>query len=466
MKYEVKPYIKDGEVMIPVLATSKAVGAKVETDQKNQTVWVNLGMMHAELPIGKSEFYIHRDADFTGIPQTVKLNTPIKSVKGQVFISGKMFLESLGMTVSWDSKKGVLSVTAEKSSDTDLTKPITYTEITKKDISGIKNVYKWYKKYYKSSGIHYIKYDDVMYVLVGAGSKPTGGYTVGINKIAFDTQTKAYVYAYVKRPTPDMMVTQVVSYPNMLIKIEGYSKLKRMDGEVPEIIIDTVPTEVKYEEITLDDIKDNDILKNWYAENNQKKGISYIRDGKYMYALIGAGEKPTGGYSVKIDNAFYSTFDTVTVNARVTPPGDNVRVMMVITYPSVLIRIESDNIKTVIGEVLDTQTSGGKEKWITLDSATVAKMELYSLDQVKIRDITGTQKEDIMKAFNEAVLDQNPYIEMIAGNILKVTTTDGYVLTFTSYGSDTNVIVNFAKDTDNRTFHLIAPVIAKLLLAK
>jgi hypothetical protein len=71
-----------------------------------------------------------------------------------------------------------------------------------------------------------------------------------------------------------------------------------------------------------------------------------------------------------------------------------------------------------------------------------------------------------MKAFNEATLDPNPYIEMIAGNVLKITTNDGYVLTFTSYGSKTNVIVNFEKDGDNRTFHLVAPVIAETLLRK
>jgi hypothetical protein len=219
-------------------------------------------------------------------------------------------------------------------------------------------------------------------------------------------------------------------------------------------------------EISFDDIKGNDILAKWYNENNQKQGISYIRDGKYMYALIGAGEKPTGGYTISIDNVFYSTADTVTINAKVTPPGDNVRVMMVITYPSTLIRMESDTIKTVVGDVLDNTKTPGKEKWITMDSDTVTKMELYTLDQVKIRDITGTEQDSIMKSFNEATLDPNPYIEMIAGSILKVTNNDGYLLTFTSYGSETNVIVSFAKDGDTRTFHLVAPVIAKTLLNK
>jgi hypothetical protein len=55
---------------------------------------------------------------------------------------------------------------------------------------------------------------------------------------------------------------------------------------------------------------------------------------------------------------------------------------------------------------------------------------------------------------------------MITGNLLKVTLNDGYVVSFTSYGSQTNVIANLAKDGDSRTFHLVAPEIAKLLLQK
>jgi hypothetical protein len=457
VKYDVSPYLANGEVMIPVKETAEAFGGEVEWDKKNKTAWINLDMMHIELIVGKSEFYIHRDADFSGIPETVKLKTPIKSIRGSVFVPGKKVFESMGMKVSWDSKKRVLSI----SEDNTISKDITYTEISKEDISNLKYVYSWYNKNYKKAGIHYIKQDGFMYVLASAGSKPTGGYTIGISRISYKSSSKALVSAYFKAPSPDMMVTQIETFPHVLIKIEGHKKLSSISGEVQEIITDTLPTKVPYEEITFDNIKDNSILMNWYNENNQKQGISYIRDGKYIYALIGAGERPTGGFTINIDDVFYSTYDTVTINARVTPPGDNVRVMMVITYPTTLIRIKSDTIKTIVGEVIDT-----KIKWVTMDLNTVTKMELFSLDQVKLRDLTGNEKDEIMKSFNEATIDQNSYIEMIAGNILKVTTNDGYLITFTSYGSETNVIANFEKDGAIRTFHLIAPVIAKTLLQK
>jgi len=142
IKYEVAPYLKNGEVMIPVKQTSEALGATVKWDKKNKTVWVNLGMMHIELPVGKSEFYIHRDADFSGIPQTVKLKTPLKSVKGSVVVPGKKFFESIGMTVIWNSKKSVLSITG----DNTIAKDISYTEISAEDISNIKDVNNWYNE--------------------------------------------------------------------------------------------------------------------------------------------------------------------------------------------------------------------------------------------------------------------------------------------------------------------------------
>lgn len=461
VKYDVPPYLANGEVMVPVRQTAEALGAEVKWDKKNQTAWIHLNMMHIELIVGKSELYIHRDADFTGIPQTVKLNTPIKSIRGRIFVPGKKVFESMGFSVSWDSKKRVLSITGDDS----ISKNITYTVISKEDISHKKEISSWYNKNYKKAGIHFIKQGGTMYVLAGAGSKPTGGYTMGINSITYETSSKAFVSAYINAPSSDMMVTQVITYPHVLIKIVSQKNLSSLHGEIKETTSEPLPSKVAYEEVDPELIKDNRLLLNWYNENNQKKGISFIKDSKYIYALIGAGERPTGGFTISIDNIFYSTYDTVTINAKVTPPGDNVRVMMVITYPSILIRIESSTINAIIGEVIDTKDST-KEKWVTMDSSTVTKMELYNLDQVKLRDLTGKEKDEIMKSFNEATIDQNAYIEMITGNILKVTMNDGYILTFTSYGSETNVIVNFEKDKEVRSFHLVAPSIAKLLLQK
>jgi hypothetical protein len=454
VKYDVSPYLSNGEVMVPVEETAEALDGKVEWDKKNNTAWIHLTMTHVELIVGKSEFYIHRDADFSGIPQTVKLSTRIKYSKGSVLVPAKTVFESLGMTVTWDSKTKILAITGDNSDHKD----ISYTELSKDNISNMKEVSAWYQRNYTKAGIHSMRYKGIMYVLASAGSKPTGGYSVGISSLTYETSTKAFLSAYLTPPSPNMMVTQVETFPHILIKIEGQKKLRSVKGEIKDNTPTPSPTNVPYEEITFDQLNNNRTLMNWYFENDQKPGITYIKDGAYIYALIGAGERPTGGYTIRIDKIYYSTSDTVIIDAKVAPPGDNVRVMMVISYPSMLIRIKSETIKSIIGDVYDTKIS-----WVTLDLTTVTKMELYNLDQVKLRDITGVEKDEIMQAFNNATVDFNPYIKMIAGKILKVATTDGYLITFSSYGSETNVIASLEKNGVAKSFHLLAPGIAKYI---
>lgn len=55
-----------------------------------------------EIPIDKTEFYIHRDADFSGIPQTVKLNAPIRIIDGRTFLPALILTDSLGLLANWD----------------------------------------------------------------------------------------------------------------------------------------------------------------------------------------------------------------------------------------------------------------------------------------------------------------------------------------------------------------------------
>ena len=454
VKYEVSPYLTKGEVMIPLEETAKALGAKVEWDKRNATSWIHLDQLHAELIVGKSEMYIHRDADFSGIPQTVKLNTAIKSSHGSVMVPGKAVFESIGWKVSWDNKKRELSITAEKNNN----KNIKYTEIGMESISKIRVVNSWYDKNYKKAGIHSIRNNGTMYVIVSAGKKPTGGYSVGINSIAYESATKAFVDGYVKAPSPDTMVTQVETYPHILVKIEGQKKLRSVRGKVSESTSNPLPTVVSYEEITYDSILNNSGLANWYTKYNQQQGIHYMRDGEYLYALIAAGERSTGGYTVNIEDIYYSSADTVVLRAKVTPPGANDPVIMMITYPNMLIRIKSASLKAILGDIYETGITG-----VTLDKSTVKTMELYDLNQVKIRDLLDKEKDEVIQAFHRSTIDPNPHIEMITGKLLKVTTTDGYIMTFTSYGSDKNVIAGIQKDSVTKSYHLHAPGIAKYI---
>lgn len=335
IKCNPKPYIKDGEVMIPLRPIAEAVGATVRWDKKTKTAWVDFNMTHVEVPVGKEVFYIHHDADFTGIPEEVNSKGLTKFVHRKLVVPVKVFLESLGMTVEYDAENKVLTITTNQSSNS-----------------------------------------------------------------------------------------------------------------------------ITYEEINYELIKENDSLIEWYNENNRNEGIFYKKDGKFVYVLIGAGEKMTGGYIVNIDQVISLNKDTVSVMASVTSPSGNV--ITVITYPSKLIRIKADKIKSVVGEIKQITNTPSKENWGVMDYTTVSKMELFDLNDEKLRDLTKLEKKYIMKAFNEATIDPNMYVKMIAGNVLKVTMKDGEILNFTSYGSNTNVIVAF--QTESISYHIVAPDIAELLL--
>lgn len=338
LSFDVSPYLKDGEVYLPIRQLSEEYGAKVEWDGEKKTAWVNKDMIHVEIPIGKEEVAIHHDADFSGIPQIIKLKIPTTIQKGRTMLPAKIIADFLGVNYSWDNKKGMLFVTQKEQS-------------------------------------------------------------------------------------------------------------------------------LPYKEISFDEVSADKDLKAWHDENYQVKGIHYTRINNALYALVCAGQEPTGGYSITIDSVYLSAPYTATVNARVSPPGDNVKVIMMITYPTSVIKIDSDTVKHVEGTVTDANNGSEKDVWVTMDATTVKAMELYSIDQKKIRSVSGPEMETVMKSFNESVIDQNPYIEMIAGNNLKIYLNDGKTINIISYGSKTNVVATFFySDGNSKTYHLEASQIAQLLL--
>lgn len=72
-----------------------------------------------------------------------------------------------------------------------------------------------------SEGVHLLPAADETgaYVLVAAGERPTGGYSVEVQRVVQRTG-RAEVYYRVIAPPPDAMVTQAFTYPYALIRLE------------------------------------------------------------------------------------------------------------------------------------------------------------------------------------------------------------------------------------------------------
>lgn len=93
----------------------------------------------------------------------------------------------------------------------------------------------------------------------------------------------------------------------------------------------------------------NSELEEWYNENFKKEGILSIDFEEYKYVLIGAGERPTGGYSVEVTSVVGKE-DSILVDAKVNAPKPDEMVVQAITHPSVLIKISKDSRKVELGE--------------------------------------------------------------------------------------------------------------------
>lgn len=110
--------------------------------------------------------------------------------------------------------------------------------------------------------------------------------------------------------------------------------------------------DIDFEVIGTDALTDSS-LEEWYNENNNKEGIFSFDFKNHKYILVGAGEKPTGGYSVEITSVVGKE-DSILVNAKVNAPKADEIVTQALTYPSTLIKISKDSRKVVLGEFINT----------------------------------------------------------------------------------------------------------------
>lgn len=101
-----------------------------------------------------------------------------------------------------------------------------------------------------------------------------------------------------------------------------------------------------------------------------------------------------------------------------------------------------------------------KQKEIALDQ--IKTIELYDLEGNLILAFKEEEVKDIVAAFNNSLIDDTSYIEMITGSRMVISFNDDTTISLTSYGSDTHVVAG----GERFNAHLISPELAKLLLAE
>lgn len=112
---------------------------------------------------------------------------------------------------------------------------------------------------------------------------------------------------------------------------------------------------VDFEVVEENTLEESETVLKWYQENYKIKGIYQHIDREWMYALVSAGEKPTGGYSLRIDSITEVTPGTAYIYAVLTSPDKDSIVTQALTYPHVVVRFKNDNIEKVIWDLADAE---------------------------------------------------------------------------------------------------------------
>lgn len=94
----------------------------------------------------------------------------------------------------------------------------------------------------------------------------------------------------------------------------------------------------------------------------------------------------------------------------------------------------------------------------------ISTIELFDIEGNKVdKTFTADEVAAIMTAYNDSMIQDTSYIEMITGNTMVITLADASTVRITSYGDENNVV---ASTSDGRSYHLACTEIATILLSK
>jgi len=88
---------------------------------------------------------------------------------------------------------------------------------------------KWYDASYKAEGAYSFEIGENLYVLISAGEKKTGGYTIE-NVVLIGDDDEIEVTADLRVPAEGSPVTQAVTYPNVLLRIPFDERKVEFEG--------------------------------------------------------------------------------------------------------------------------------------------------------------------------------------------------------------------------------------------
>lgn len=258
------------------------------------------------------------------------------------------------------------------------------------------------------------------------------------------------------------------------VEWDRVSNTMRIESKEKDHMI-TIERPISFEIVDHKTVEKSTALAKWYENNRQTKGMYHLADGEWMYVLVSAGEKPTGGYGVKIDSITEVAPGSAYVSATQSSPGADSFVTQALTYPNAIVRFPKEGIKQVQGDLVDAQLGVDPAiredigeslhemgKPISLDS--IQEMKLYSLMGEERKTFTRDEIKELVEHLNTSPTYNGAYIAMLAGNNIQITVENGKSMQLTSFGSKDHVILSGDVGGEYRTYCIVSPEVGRILL--
>lgn len=219
VQVSLNPFIENDRTFVPLNEFMEKLGAKVESDLLSGTIKIYNDEVTIELTLGKNSAMIIKNDGGSLKEQIVNLEIAPKTIEGKAFIPLRFAAETLGYDVQWDNSLRAVIIREEGDIIT-VERPVEFEIVDRESIDNNALLLNLYNKNHMTKGVYSLIDGDYIYVLVAAGEKPTGGYSLDVDSITEVTPGTAYIHATLNTPAEGSMVTQALTYPTFMVKFE------------------------------------------------------------------------------------------------------------------------------------------------------------------------------------------------------------------------------------------------------
>lgn len=214
-----KPFIENDRIMVTLNELAEKLGAKVESDINSGIIKMYSEYITIELSVGKNSGKVIINDGGTLQEQTFNMEVAPKITEEIIYVPLRFIAEALGYDVEWDNYLRAVIIREEGDIIT-IERPIEFHVVNMESIRDNALLLNLYDKNHMTPSIYSLIDGNYIYVLVAAGEKPTGGYSIEIDSITEVTQGTAYIHATLNSPGEGSIVTQVLTYPSAMVKFE------------------------------------------------------------------------------------------------------------------------------------------------------------------------------------------------------------------------------------------------------